>query len=182
MVHPEQPISMPWVHVVNINSNPSSANEDKSHCNTIRIDERSLGFLRFRTSSTHFDLKFHKDDYSSTSIYCDIYAPEEQYVGSISVSSSWASNLEIKRGEFILLSENIETPELKAREISEKSQAESTLEPTGEGHKNQIMYNIMLIDWEDGPQEKVAKRINITQIEKGKWLQAPLVQKTIVLH
>jgi hypothetical protein len=50
-----------------------------------------------------------------------------------------------------------------------------------ENCEHQLMYNVMLIDWKEGPHCGVAIRINVAQIPKDDWNEAKAVRKEIVL-
>lgn len=164
------------------------------------MDERSLGFLRFTTACAKFDLEVlnpvlderHPEDCAVCKEWtrCCIRAHTGKSLGSIRVPASWFSARNNKKGEFILLSMHIVIDiEDDLSETCQPGFEEETLNEgklsSGikhmDGCEHQSMYNVMLIDWKEGPHCDVAIRINVTQIHKDDWNEAKAIRKEIVL-
>lgn len=179
LVDPEDPLLTPWQLALDSDANGKIAGGENGQPQFVTIDERSLGFLRFRTSGTHFNVHLQWEGARNRKFEsCGVYNLDGRYISSIEVPISWLGTAKVKRGEFILLSEKVET-EVPERDIpADEFEAKSgSLYQEGE---DQTLYNIMLIDWEQGPQGSVATRVSITEIKRAKWLQEPLVEKTVL--
>jgi Heterokaryon incompatibility protein (HET) len=185
-VNTAEPFSDPWCQVAD-NHKPRSS----SH---IIMDERALGFLHFTTAST--TLKLDTIDLDIVSqldnipiykdwILCCIRSPTEKDIGTIQVPKAWFKTLGHKRGNFILLSTQIENNENEACSTVWFEERPGVKVSGQIQHKedcvHQQMYNVMLVYWKKGPHGNVASRIGITQIRKEDWSELESSPKQIVL-
>lgn len=158
------------------------------------MDERALGFLHFTTAST--TLKLDTIDLDIVSqldnipiykdwILCCIRSPTEKDIGTIQVPKAWFKTLGHKRGNFILLSTQIENNENEACSTVWFEERPGVKVSGQIQHKedcvHQQMYNVMLVYWKKGPHGNVASRIGITQIRKEDWSELESSPKQIVL-
>ena len=110
---------------------------------------------------------------------CYIFAHTGKKIGAIVVPAQWMGISKCQTGEFILLSTQTKNTEL---EEARKDLLGLTAKSSPDDTKDRSIYNIMLIDWKDGLQFRVAIRVNIAEIKKVDWLQATVEQKTIILN
>jgi hypothetical protein len=119
-------------------------------------------------------------------ISCDIRTAKGKSIGFIWVPMSWLGQDTKKQGEFILLSTRIEQ---SASENCPESLSEGPewgwVTSNGIKHidscEHQMKYNVMLVEWKEGPHCRVAKRISIAQIDKRDWAELESSRKQIVL-
>jgi len=197
-VNPANPFSSPWRELANYDIPSSAHNEEPIRSPDAIMDERALGFLRFTAASANFDLEIedlnidgnHPEDCALCRewVLCQIRARTGKRVGTIWVPISWLEAHSDNRAEFILLSMHIKDVESETcKEVFENSDPRypDTRISGGvkhmDGCDHQSQYNIMLIDWKEGPHCAVAVRIGITQIHKDDWVEADANSKLILL-
>jgi hypothetical protein len=103
------------------------------------------------------------------------------------VPECWLKTHESQQFEFILLSIHVTNTksatckEIKETDPKDPNQINIVGIEHAEGCEHQSKYNVMLIDWKQGPQCDVAVRVGITQIHRDDWARAETTRKLIVL-
>lgn len=184
------PSSTPWRRIENQEDLGAAGGETTGSTDAI-MDERALGYLRFTTTSANLTLVVQ--DLPENHIVCKmwslchIHTRTGKTIRPIWVPKTWFETHKDNQAEFILLSMCFEAvPDDKTCKQTVKlsddpNRPKGSMTKHGEGCKHKVRYNIMLIDWKEGPHCSVASRIGITQISKEDWEEAESKQKLIVL-
>ncbi|CZR64444.1 uncharacterized protein PAC_14342 [Phialocephala subalpina] len=181
-VNTADPFSAPWDEL-------TDQLVEKCHSLTV-MDERALGFLRFTAASAVLEVEAMDSDFikncpsADPCLLAHIRTHAGKDLGFIQVTSSWLQSHDRKKCEFILLSTKIENEESETCRqdwVWERGLGVSRGIEHMDGCKHQSTYNIMLIDWKEGPHCTVATRVGITQINKKDWEELESTSKLIVL-
>jgi hypothetical protein len=179
-VNPKNPLSSPWQPV-------EEREAERKGSPIVVMNEHALGTLRFTTACTTFIVDRGDCTCTTASLHCTIRAPETgKAVGDMWVPASWMGTTRTKEGEFALLSLRIEnTASGDCKEIYKEVDS-AMIFTTGidhvDGCEHQALYNVMLLDWEEGPQGTMAKRVGVTRVRRENWEEMETERKMVVLH
>ncbi|KUJ06982.1 HET-domain-containing protein [Mollisia scopiformis] len=194
-VNPKNPLSdqVDKHSPTSIHSSESTQSED------VIMDERALGLLRFTAATAYFDLKaqgaYAHEDHTKDCAFCKqwslchIRARSGKNVGGIWVPKPWFEARSASQAEFILLSKHIQNAEDETCQQvwTPGTDPRYPNKRIGKGIKHvdgcehQSGYNIMLVDWKEGPHCRVAVRMGIAIIHRNDWQEAETSSKLVVL-